>query len=182
MITPVKTIGKKAIMEQNYIARMRAKVGHEGMIFNSAFGVLFNEDRTEILLEKRGDSEVGYGFPGGFLEYGDSPMQAVVREFKEETNLDVEVVRLLGIATHVNPKNSWGDAQETISMGFEVKLKDGEDVKNMKADGTETLSCEFLPINPRPKMFVPAAQNTLERVLTENEESDRPWLREPKKG
>lgn len=168
-------------MEQNYIARMRAKVGHEGMIFNSAFGVLWNEAHDAILLEKRGDSEVGYGFPGGFLEYGDSPMQAVVREFKEETNLDVEVVRMLGMATHVNPKNSWGDAQETISMGFEVKLVEGANADHLKADGTETLSVEFVPVNPRPKMFVPAAQDTLERVLTINEENEQPWLREAAK-
>ncbi|MDF7637353.1 NUDIX domain-containing protein [Leuconostocaceae bacterium ESL0958] len=166
-------------MEKNYIARMREKVGHEGMIFNSAFGVLWNEDRTAILLEKRGDSAKGYGFPGGFLEYGDSPMQAVVREFKEETNLDVEVVRLLGIATHVNPHNSWGDAQETVSMGFEVRLRPGSDASALVADGDETLSVAFVPVNPRPEMFVPAAQDTLERILTENEQSDRPWLREP---
>lgn len=168
-------------MEQNYIARMRAKVGHKGMIFNSAFGVLWNEAHDAILLEKRGDSEVGYGFPGGFLEYGDSPMQAVVREFKEETNLDVEVVRMLGMATHINPKNSWGDAQETISMGFEVKLVEGATADHLKADGTETLSVEFVPVNPRPKMFVPAAQDTLERVLTINEENEQPWLREAAK-
>ncbi|MBS9335397.1 NUDIX domain-containing protein [Fructobacillus sp. M1-13] len=168
-------------MEQNYIARMRQKVGHEGMIFNSAFGVLWNKEHDAILLEKRGDSKVGYGFPGGFLEYGESPMQAVVREFKEETNLNVEVVRLLGMATHVNPKNSWGDAQETISMGFEVRLVEGEDASALKADGDETLAVQFVAVNPRPQMFVPAAQNTLERILTWNEENDQPWLREAAK-
>lgn len=41
--------------EQNYIARMRAKVGHEGMIFNTVFGVLWSADRRAILLEKRSD-------------------------------------------------------------------------------------------------------------------------------
>ncbi|CAK1250843.1 NUDIX domain-containing protein [Fructobacillus tropaeoli] len=165
-------------MEQNYIARMRAKVGHEGMIFPSAWGVLWNENHDAILLEKRGDSKNGYGFPGGFLEYGESPMQAVVREFKEETNLDVEVVRLLGIASHVTDKNSWGDAQETLSMGFEVRLVPGASAADLVVDGDETLAADFIPVNPRPEMFVPAAAETLERVLTENEASDQPWLRE----
>ncbi|GAO99546.1 NUDIX domain-containing protein [Fructobacillus ficulneus] len=163
-------------MEQNYIARMRAKVGHEGMIFTSAFGVLWNENHDAILLEKRGDTKNGYGFPGGYMEYGESPMATVVREFKEETNLDVEVVRLLGLATHVTEKNSWGDAQETISMGFEVKLVDPKKA-DIKVDGDETLDADFIPINPRPEMFVPAALKTLELVINENEASDRPWLR-----
>lgn len=87
-------------MAKNYIARMREKVGHDGMIFVSAFGVLQNDAHDAILLEKRWDSDEGWGFPGGYLEYGDSPMQAVKREFKEETNLDVKVTRMLGIATN----------------------------------------------------------------------------------
>ncbi|CAH1850034.1 NUDIX domain-containing protein [Convivina praedatoris] len=161
-------------MEENYIARMRAKVGHEGMIFVSAFGVLWNREHTAILLEKRWDAERGWGFPGGYLEYGDSPMQAVVREFKEETNLDVEVVRMLGLSTNVTEKNSWGDAQETIGIGFEVRQIGG----SLQKDGTETLDLQFVPVDPEPVMFVPQAQATLHRILTESEHSERPWLRE----
>lgn len=161
-------------MAKNYIARMREKVGHEGMIFVSAFGVLWNEAHDAILLEKRWDSDKGWGFPGGYLEYGDSPMQAVIREFKEETGLDVKVERMLSLTTHLTEKNSWGDAQETIGVGFEVSKIGGE----LQKDGTETLDLAFVPINPEPTMFVPQAQDTLHRILTENEQSQQPWFRE----
>ena len=50
--------------EQNYIARMRAKVGHDGMIFNTVFGVLWSADRRAILLEKRSDIQKGLGLSG----------------------------------------------------------------------------------------------------------------------
>lgn len=73
--------------EKNYIARMREKVGHEGMIFNTVFGVLWQADRSAILLEKRYDIQKGWGFPGGYIEYGETPQEAIVREFKEETGL-----------------------------------------------------------------------------------------------
>ncbi|QEA33195.1 NUDIX domain-containing protein [Leuconostoc carnosum] len=165
------------VVRKNYIARMREKVGHEGMIFVSAYGVLWNEKHDAILLEKRWDSDVGWCFPGGYLEYGDSPMQAVVREFKEETGLDVEVVRMLGLSTNLTAKNSWGDAQETIGVGFEVRQLGGI----LKKDGTETIDLQFVNVSPEPKMFVPEAQKTLHRVLTDNEVSDRPWLREHEK-
>ena len=161
--------------EKNYIADMRALVGHTGMIFVTAFGVLWRADRSEILLERRADSpDTGWGFPGGFLEYGESPMQAVVREFKEETGLDVEVVRILGLSTNINDKNSWGDAQENIAIGFEVKLVGG----SIHADGDETLEVTFIPVSPEPKMFVPQAQRTMHKILTENEASDKAWFRE----
>ena len=167
-------MGGYQMTEQNYISRMREKIGHEGMIFVSAFGVLWNKQHDAILLEKRWDSEEGWGFPGGYLEYRDSPMQAVVREFKEETGLDVAVTRMLGMATHVTDKNSWGDAQETIGIGFEVEQVGG----TLRKDGVETLDLQFVPINPVPKMFVPQAQKTLHRVLNDNMVSEQPWLRE----
>ncbi len=101
--------------EKNYIAEMRALVGHQGMIFVTAFGVLWSADRTEILLERRADSpDSGWGFPGGFLDYGESPMQAVVREFKEETGLDVEVVRVLGFP-HISSIKMLGAMRKKIS-------------------------------------------------------------------
>ena len=161
--------------EKNYIADMRALVGHQGMIFVTAFGVLWSADRTKILLERRADSpNTGWGFPGGFLDYGESPMQAVVREFKEETGLDVEVVRVLGISTHITDKNAWGDAQENIAIGFEVQLVGG----HIQADSDETLEVKWLPVSPVPQMFVPQAQRTMHKILTENEDSDKAWFRE----
>lgn len=161
--------------DTNYIANMRKLVGHQGMIFMTAFGVLWNEARDAILLERRADSpDSGWGFPGGFLDYGESPMQAVVREFKEETGLTVEVVRVLGISTHITDKNAWGDAQENIAVGFEVQLVGG----TIQADGDETLEVKWVPVNPEPKMFVPQAQRTMHKVLTENEASDKAWFRE----
>lgn len=163
------------MIERNYIAEMRELVGHQGMIFVTAFGVLWNSDRTEILLERRADApDRGWGFPGGFLEYGESPMQAVVREFKEETGLNVSVVRILGLSTHITDKNAWGDAQENIAIGFEVQLIDGE----LQPDGDETLDVQWVPISPEPTMFVPQAQRTLHKILSENETSDKAWFRE----
>ena len=162
------------VLKKNYIARMREKIGHEGMIFVSAYGILWNEQHDKILLEKRWDSDEGWGFPGGYLEYGDSPTQAVIREFKEETGLDVEVVRMLGLSTNITDENSWGDAQETIGIGFEMRYLGGTLCK----DGTETVDLEYVSVVPEPKMFVPQAQKTIHSVLTENEVSDKPWILE----
>ncbi|ADG40657.1 hypothetical protein LKI_05580 [Leuconostoc kimchii IMSNU 11154] len=81
---------------------------------------------------------------------------------------------MLGLSTNMTDSNSWGDAQETIGIGFEVRRVGGI----MEKDGTETLDLQFVPIHPEPKMFVLQAQETLHRILTENELSDRPWLRE----
>ena len=45
-----------------------------------------------ILLIKRKNPPFGWAIPGGFVDYGESLEKAAVREAKEETNLDVELV------------------------------------------------------------------------------------------
>jgi ADP-ribose pyrophosphatase YjhB (NUDIX family) len=45
-----------------------------------------------IVLIKRKNLPFGWAIPGGFVDYGESLEKAAVREAKEETNLDVEIV------------------------------------------------------------------------------------------
>jgi 8-oxo-dGTP diphosphatase len=57
----------------------------------------------KILLAKRG-SEPGKGkwsVPGGLVELGEKIEKAVVREVKEETNLDVETIRLVDAVNNI---------------------------------------------------------------------------------
>jgi 8-oxo-dGTP diphosphatase len=47
----------------------------------------------------------GYGklcFPGGWLEHGETPEQAAVRETREETGVEVEAYARVGYVTNVN--------------------------------------------------------------------------------
>ena len=62
-------------------------------VFASA--VIINQDK-HILLEKLTYQDIyPWGLPGGNLNYGEEPEDAVVRETREETGLVVEVKRLL---------------------------------------------------------------------------------------
>ncbi len=51
------------------------------------------EINGKILLIKRKNPPQGWAMPGGFLDYGESIEDAVIREAKEETNLDIHLVR-----------------------------------------------------------------------------------------
>jgi len=46
-----------------------------------------------VVLIERKNPPPGWALPGGFVDYGESLEQAAVREAKEETSLDVELVR-----------------------------------------------------------------------------------------
>ena len=52
----------------------------------------------EILLQNRAKGDWrGYAFPGGHVEPGESIMDSVIREMKEETGLTVRNLRLCGV-------------------------------------------------------------------------------------
>ncbi|MEW6409089.1 MAG: NUDIX hydrolase [Nitrospirota bacterium] len=50
------------------------------------------EDRGIVLI-KRKNPPYGWAIPGGFVDYGETLEQAAIREAKEETALDVEIIR-----------------------------------------------------------------------------------------
>ncbi len=51
----------------------------------------------EIVLIDRKNPPYGWAIPGGFVDYGESVECAAIREAKEETSLDIELVGLLGV-------------------------------------------------------------------------------------
>ncbi|MCL5667209.1 MAG: NUDIX domain-containing protein [Patescibacteria group bacterium] len=62
-------------------------------------GVITNE-KGGVLITKRGEDESAetenkWELPGGTLEFSETPEETVVREVKEETGLNVEIIRLL---------------------------------------------------------------------------------------
>ncbi len=51
------------------------------------------EVNSGIVLIKRKNPPSGWALPGGFVDYGETLEEAVCREMKEETGLDIHLVR-----------------------------------------------------------------------------------------
>lgn len=90
------------------------------------------ETPSGLVLIERKNFPYGWAFPGGFVEYGESVEEAVRREAKEETGLDIELVHLLGV--YSDPKRD--PRRHVISTVFVAKSngvpKAGDDAKNVK--------------------------------------------------
>ena len=52
---------------------------------------------NRIVLIERKNPPLGYAFPGGFVDVGESCEEAVIREVKEEVGLDATMAGLLGV-------------------------------------------------------------------------------------
>jgi len=93
---------------------------------------------------ERSNPPFGFALPGGFLDYGESLEEAVIREVKEETNLD---------AVEVKQFHTYSDPQRdprfhTIDTVFlvraEGKPKAGDDAKAIRiVKLSEVLKLDF---------------------------------------
>lgn len=95
-----------------------------------AFAVVLDEQGS-VLLGRRRDGGF-WTLPGGGVEEGETPWQAVVRETREETGFDVEVVRLATV--------DWKQATSDIVFVFECRIKGGA-----AATSDETSEVRFVP-------------------------------------
>lgn len=88
---------------------------------------IVTDDSGRIALVKRKDNQL-WALPGGGMELGESIEEGAVREVKEETGLDVEVVSLVGVYT--NPRHVMayddGEVRQQFSLCFTTKLVGGE--------------------------------------------------------
>lgn len=84
-------------------------------------GVLFRNEG--VLMVKRATEPIGYwALPGGFVDRGERLEHAIVRETKEETGLDVEVEKMVGI--YDDPSRD--PRGHMISVCFLLKLVGGK--------------------------------------------------------
>ncbi|OGW49545.1 MAG: NUDIX hydrolase [Nitrospirae bacterium RBG_19FT_COMBO_42_15] len=72
-----------------------------------------------IILIKRKNPPHGWAIPGGFVDYGESLEDAAKREAKEETSLDVELIKQFH--TYSDPKRD--KRFHTISTVYIAKAK-----------------------------------------------------------
>jgi ADP-ribose pyrophosphatase YjhB (NUDIX family) len=85
---PEGEIRARLLRETGYIT---PKVGADAAIFNP---------QGEILLMERSDGS-GWCLPCGWVEPNEKPVETAVREAREETGLEVEVKRLVGVFTRM---------------------------------------------------------------------------------
>jgi len=61
------------------------------------FAVILKEKRVFLVQEKKKHMQARWSFPGGKIDEGETGEEALVREVKEETGMEAEIVRALGL-------------------------------------------------------------------------------------
>ncbi|GHV53208.1 NUDIX hydrolase [Deltaproteobacteria bacterium] len=107
---------------------------------------LIHDPQLGIVLVRRKNIPLGWALPGGFVDYGETVENAVTREAKEETNLDVSIQYLLGV--YSDPGRD--KRRHTISAVFVATALNGREIMG----GDDASAAVFFPLDALPQEIV----------------------------
>lgn len=111
-------------------------------------GMLFNEKNEILMVEEKLDKGK-WSIPGGWADIGFSPKEMIIKEMKEETGLDVKVVKVLAILD----KKFYDHPEEpfyTYKIVFLCEKISGELRNTFDIDDVK-----FFPLNSLPPLSKP---------------------------
>lgn len=133
----------------NYIKKLRQSIGHEPIILCSCGCLIFNNQR-QVLLQKRSDDNL-WGNPGGTMELGETIYDTIIREIKEETNLNIkkENLKIFNIYSgeeqhHIYPNK---DEAYFVNIIFETDVIEGDLLKDSESKELKFFDISELPSN-----------------------------------
>ncbi|MBC7879212.1 MAG: NUDIX domain-containing protein [Anaerolineales bacterium] len=110
---------------------------------------------NKILLTQREDFET-WILPSGGVEDGESLAQAAIRETKEETGLDVELIRLVGVYSRL------GNMSPVHAILFVAKPIGGE----IKCQEGETIAVEWFAFDQIPSPLSAGHKKRIEDAIS----------------
>lgn len=132
--------------DQSYIGRLRKVIGGEKLIVAGVRAIIQDKDKKILLIHRKDTGR--WGMPAGSVELGESVMDALIREVKEETGLNVETAKPFAI--YSDPKYSItypnGDQTQIFAIVFLVDKWTGELIQ----ENDESSACNFFPLEDLP--------------------------------
>ena len=151
-------------MSKNYAMEIRRLVGPRRIFVPGVRAIIVNGD-GEILLQDRKDNAL-WGLPGGAVEFDETALEALRREVKEETSLEVIEAEPMGLYCGPSQKFIYanGDEVQCFAVAFIVRKWRGA----LHADGKEGAAVRFFPGSALPENIVPVHRQTLADYLRYN--------------
>jgi len=120
-----------------------------------AAAVVIREGRVLLTRRAEGQHLAGmWEFPGGKLEDGESPEEALVRECREECGIDVEVGEIVDVTHHRFPE------KDVLLLFYRCELRRGEVLHLQVADHAWVVPMELgrYPLPPADDRVVARIQ------------------------
>jgi mutator protein MutT len=118
------------------VRRWSMRVAHARFTV-TAGALIFNDAGQVLLLKHRFRAGSGWGLPGGFLERGEQPLEALKRELLEEIGLEVETAEIFTARSFKKPRQ--------VEILFRLCANGDVKPRSMEVERAEWFSVESLP-------------------------------------
>jgi 8-oxo-dGTP diphosphatase len=103
----------------------------------TAGALIFNDAGHVLLLKHRFRAGSGWGLPGGFLEVGEQPLEALQRELREEIGVEVETAEIFASRSFKKPRQ--------VEVLFRCRISGAAKPRTMEVERAEWFSIDSLP-------------------------------------
>jgi 8-oxo-dGTP diphosphatase len=110
----------------------------------AAVGVVCFNDAGDVLLIQRGTKpRLGeWSIPGGKVEWGETTISAALRELREETSVEAEIIGLIDVVDGVFTSRTTGEVtRHYVLIDYVATYKGG-----IPTPGDDAASAEFVPV------------------------------------
>ena len=140
------------------------EINHKFLLIQDGASAIIINDKKQILLQRRVDNDK-WGLPGGCQEIGETFEETVIREVKEETNLDVkkEDLKLITIVSGNTRRRQYpnGDVVYNNSALYLIDKYNGDLKCDEESKVLEFFDIDNLPLNQHDEDLVQAYLKTL---------------------
>jgi 8-oxo-dGTP pyrophosphatase MutT (NUDIX family) len=145
----------------DYVRELRAKIGNDLLLMPSV-AALIRDDEGRILHVQHVEGR--WMLPGGAVDPGERPAEAVCRECLEEAGIVIEPLRIAGVFGGPEYRHTYanGDRIAWIITVFEARIVEGEP----RASDDETMDVRwFAPEELETVERSPASSEAMRRLL-----------------
>jgi 8-oxo-dGTP pyrophosphatase MutT (NUDIX family) len=107
-----------------HLRDLRQKVGNDPLLVPSVCAVIMDAAGQVLLMQSRLDEK--WYLPGGATDPGEQPADAIVREVREETGLEVEPKRVIGVYAEEKIRYPNGDLVWPVTTAFACDIIGGK--------------------------------------------------------